>query len=239
MDELTQLKNKIQELETKLTNHIHNGIDGSAPLNSNIEVDETYYIRSGSIAMQGKNVLPENRLEGGIVVGDDKVMSDGSKNSQINIQHQTNSDQTFMFGIRSPMYNSNTGSVTSGGTTMSQTSFSWATNELAGAYVAVYDSPTVFNVYPIASNTSSTITITGGTWTFSESGANFFVYMPIYFGSAEYPWRRLYTLDGTGGGIRFGIGQTNAGQQDNGLLYSDSAGDLYWRNYAGSATKLN
>lgn len=239
MDDIEQLKKEIAELKEIIANHSHTGFDGSAQIKTTIEIGENEYFRTGSLAIEGLNNKDEGTIEGAIVVGDDKIIADGSKNSQINIQHLKGSNDTFVFGLRSPIYQSDTGSVSIGGTTMSQTSFGWQTNELAGAYVLVIDGGGDYDVWEIASNTSTTITITGGTWSFSQSGAKFLVFVPVYFGAAQYPWRRLYTLDGVGGGIRFGLGQTNAGQQGNGLLYMDAAGDLYWRNKAGTSTKLN
>jgi hypothetical protein len=56
-------------------------------------------------------------------------------------------------------------------------------------------------------------------------------------GSADTPFQRFYTQEGTGGGIRFGVGTTNGGQ--NGLAYMDVTGDIYWRNKIGASTKLN
>lgn len=239
MDELELLKQRVTELEESLRTHLHTGEDGSEKLKTYIELPENEFVKSGSMAIEGQNLNPTERLDGFIVVGEDKNTSNGSDNTQIVIQHFKNSNDTFMFGQRSPLYIGTTGDVNSGGTTMSQSNFTWDTNELAGAYVVVYDSNGDFDCYQIASNTADTITITGGTWSFSEDPASFVIYVPVYFGSAEYPWRRLYTTEGVAGGIRFGLGMTNAGQQDNGMLYMDSAGDLYWRNKAGTSTKLN
>ena len=56
-------------------------------------------------------------------------------------------------------------------------------------------------------------------------------------GSAQTIFQRFYTQEGTAGGIRFGVGATAGGQ--NGLLYSDATGDLYWRDKAGTSVKLN
>ena len=115
--------------------------------------------------------------------------------------------------------------------------FDFTTNELSGHLINIYNSSGTFvESQAIASNTSTVITISG-TWTSSTSGGIFFIYNPAYLGSAEHIWQRAYVQEGTSGGVRFGVGPTAGGQ--NGLLYMDSAGDLWWRDKAGTAIQLN
>lgn len=244
MDEAQELKNQIEELKTELqemretiANHGHTGQDGSTALNTTIEIDENKVFKTGSMVIEGVPAVTPNILVGGIAVGEDTVMSDGSRNTQVVINHDEDSFQSFMFGQRAPIYRGTDGDINAGGNTLQQDTYTWETNELAGAYVVANTSATEFDFYEIASNTSDTLTITGGTWSASEDPSEFFVFVPIYFGAAQYPWRRIYTMEGTGGGVRIGGGDTAGGQ--NGLLYMDSGGDLYWRNKAGSSTKLN
>lgn len=238
MDEIQQLRQEIETLKETLAKHVHTGDDGSEKLRTSIELPEGEYLNAGSIFVEGYNDTSKRQSTGAIVVGSDRNIADGSRNTQIMIDHLLSSNDTFVHAERSPLYVGK-GNVSSGGTTMSQSNYSWDTNELAGAYVVVWDGDLLtFDSYKIVSNNATTITV-DGTWSFSQTGAAYIVFMPVYFGSAQYPWRRLYTLDGLGGGIRFGLGMTNGGQKDNGLLYMDNAGDLYWRNKAGSSTKLN
>lgn len=235
---IQQLEQEIQELKTLLENHTHTGLDSSSKIKTTIEIDENEYFKSGSIALQGLRAQQAGILEGAIVVGDDLNVLDGSENSQISIQHNTISDLTFGFGLRAPIYTGTSGSVTSGGSTMTQSNYAWEDDELIGAIVLVVDGNGDFDAFEITDNNANSVTI-GGTWSFSQSSATYIIYKTIYWGSAEYPWQRVYVNEGTAGGLRFGLGMTNAGQQDNGLLYMDSAGDLYWRNKAGASTKLN
>lgn len=240
-----ELTLRIEQLETAMLNHTHTGQDGS-----NYLYNESIKLKPGSFFNTGKAALAESSNEdtqvAGLVVGDSADVEgtlNTAKGAQFTIEHQKSTDgstnQTFIYSYRNPVYIGTSGSVSSGGTTLSQNEFAWTTNELDGAYVIAYDSanPGQFDVFEIASNTSSTITITGGTWTFTDSSGAWTVFVPVYLGSADYPYRRLYTMNGTAGGVRFGPGDTAGGQ--NGLLYMDSAGDIYWRNKSGTSTKLN
>ena len=226
---LDELSNSFNEVKRILEEHAHTGTDGSIKVyNSDIA------LKSGTGISVGKygfvDFEDDNQIFGITVVGDaigqSGNLSSLLNSSQIIIEHQPNTNgttnQTFYYGYRSPLYSGvNSGSVTSGGTTLSQNKFTWTTNELYGAYVIAYDSahPTQFDFYEIASNTATQLTITGGTWTFTDVATNFYIIVPIYLGASAYPWRRVYTMDGAGGGIRFGGGDTNGGQ--NTLLYTE------------------
>jgi hypothetical protein len=236
-----ELKRELDRQQDVFKKHGHTGDDDSVRLRSNLELPEGTYIKTGCSILEGISYgtgeRNSDRFIGAWSVGNDLNPVDGSNNSQISIEHQFDGLDTFMYGFRGPFYTGSDASITSGGTTMSQSTFNWTSNELAGAFVIVTTAPGEFDFFEITSNTSSQLTITGGTWSSSESGADWTVFMPIYLGSAQFPWRRIYTLAGTTGGLRFGGGDTNGGQ--NGLLYMDSAGDLYWRDEAGTSTKLN
>lgn len=242
---LDELSNKFDELKGVVNAHTHGGLDGSKQF-----YNDPIILKSGIGISSGKYQFIDSETSssilGGLVVGDGAVGSgivDHILNtSQLTIDHQPSTNgttnQTFYYGYRSPVYSAeDNGSITSGGTTMSQTRFSWTTDELDGAYVLVTDTanPTQFDAYEIASNTTTTLTITGGTWTFTDTSADFTIFMPIYFGSAEFPWRRLYTTDGITGGIRFGMGDTNGSQ--NALLYTDGT-NLKFRKKDGTETTV-
>lgn len=252
---LEELSNTFKEIKTTLELHTHTGRDGSTKFfNSDIE------LKSGTGISVGKygfiDYVTDSTLIGAMVVGDlvgQTGTTDNAKNTtQLSIDHQfsTNgsTNQTFFYGYRSPVYSGETnGSITSGGTTMSQTRYSWEANELDGAYVAVYDGANAgqFDFYEIASNTATTLTITGGTWTFTDTAATWVVIVPVYLGAAQYPWRRVYTMDGIGGGIRFGGGDSpvyNSGtgtwsSGQNALLYTDGT-DLKFRKKDGTVTTV-
>lgn len=243
--EIEQVRNELNALKQIVSEHGHVFGDGSSALTKAIALNDSEPVRSGFMGIEGIPYDGDKRLwEGAIVLGSDEKTSNQSNNSQVNYVHyfdrQSGIWSSFLLGLRAPLYSGKTGSVVSGGSTMSQSDFSWSTNALSAASVVVFDTDlTTFNCYDVSANAAGSLTVTGGTWRFTNSAASFTVYSPVYVGSAEYPWRRFYTSEGTSGGLRFGQGMTNAGQKDNGLLYMDSAGDLYWRNKAGSATKLN
>jgi hypothetical protein len=247
-------KQEKQELETRLAafekilkNHGHEGQteDGSKRLQRDIDLLQGNSVGVGGVGsltgLTEKTSVSERTIVA-IVTGNDTSPEDGSNNSQLYMEHQYQTDgstnQTFFQGIRSPVYVGTTASITSAGTSMTQNDYDWVPNSLVGAWITVNNATgSSFQCYPISANTSRTVTISGGTWGFSGVALSYTVFIPIYLGSATFPWRRIYTMDGTAGGLRIGPGPTNGGQ--NGLLYMDSAGDLYWRNTSGSSTKLN
>lgn len=249
--ELDELKNKILIIERELKNHTHSGQDGSnsffqnsIKLNAgskfqtgNFSIEEyTYKNNSGTPINISALVLGSQANGSGTVTS----VRDGS---QLTTQHQPSTNgstnQTFHYGYRSPVFlgDKATGSITSGGSVLNQSDFNWTINELVGAHVLVYDPSTSnsqFDVFSIASNTADTITITGS-WTFTSPNSIFIIYVPVYLGSAEYPWRRVYVTDGSGGGIRFGSGDTAGGQ--NALLYTDGT-NLKFRKKDGTVTTV-
>lgn len=251
---LDDLQKDYDETKRVLSTHTHSGKDGTKPF-----FNEDIKLKTGSTLTAGYTHLtdivqsisgdPAGRQVAALVVGDDEDVSNGWQNAEVLLDHQkyTNgsTNQTFFYGVRGTGYASGatgttgTGSVTSGGTSFSQGEFTFVASALIGGWICVTNpaASTEFDCYEISANTASGITITGGTWTFTGSSCPFSIFYPVYLGSAQAPWRRIYTKRGTVGGIRFGEGDTNGGQ--NGLLYSDASGDLYWRNYAGASTKLN
>jgi len=235
-----KLQSDVKSLLETMKSHGHNDVDGSVKLSESIRLKLGQQFALGHTAL-GEAKPVADRLLSGLITGTDTEGLDGSENSQLTVEFQKSTtgttNQTFFYGFRPPLYIGDRGSVTSGGTTLSQSNFSWETNELDGAMVIVTNpsTPSQFDVYEIASNTSTVLTITGGTWTFTGNNADFTIFVPIYFGSAEFPWRRLYTGDTSAGGIRFGFGDTNGGQ--NGLLYNE-AGVLKWRKPDGTVTTI-
>lgn len=252
--QIEQLNRKIDELERKLeeTNriletHQHAGNDGTDFLyNDPTKTKPGTTLNTGNLGFLGIDLPngPNIDQKGIITVGDNSgSLTSLPKGAQLTIEHQPYTDsttkQTFYYGFRSPAFGSDDGTIVEGGSDLSTNKSYFSENELSNSWILVYNPANVseYNAFPISSNTSNTITISD-TWNFSaNANANFFIFTPIYFGAAQYPWRRLYTTDGSGGGIRFGFGNTGGGQ--NGLLYMDDAGDLYWRNKSGTLTKLN
>lgn len=242
---LEETQNKLSELKHLFETHEHSGRDGSQP------------IREASKFMPGESVVlgnsawyqethPMNNLNHlmAFVTGRDRLgagASDKSDNTQLVVEYQENTNgglnYSFFYSTRPPLYiNSSPVSVSAGSNQITDTTKSWAINELAGASIMIFKDLAFIETKKIVSNTQNTMTLDTA---FSQSSNNviYATYVPTFLGSANTPWRRVFTEEGTDGGVRFGVGPTNQGQ--NGHLYMDSAGDLYWRNKSGSSTKLN
>lgn len=239
----TKMEDEVKSLRRVIENHTHGGNDGSRYIyNDGIVLKPGQQFQTGNMAVA--ELTTSEHMLGALIVGSDTEAGDGSQNAQLTIEHipSTNgsTNNTFMYGLRSPIVTGTDGQISSGGTTLTTEEFKFDTNALAGAFISVEnpDDEADIEGFEIASNTQDTITITGGSWGFSSrNNAVYNVFVPIYFGAAQFPWRRLYTLQGNGGGVRFGLGATAGGQ--NGLLYMNDDGDIVWRNPSGSLFVLN
>lgn len=244
--QIKELKDELEQLKKSYREHLHTGLDGTDILKKGIELENDQYLKIGLGGMGTGPIVntkfgdPVEQLQFAIAVGRDDGktrFSNRSKNMQMNFLHQPNNPlkqsflECFRDGIIGPV------SITAGQKTASITSLTLTTNEYANAVVNIYDSNEQFiESKIISSNTSNQITISS-TWANTVSGGFFEIFFPVFLGSANKPYARNYVSEGVGGGIRFGIGTTAGGS--NGLLYMDSAGDIYWRNKSGTSTKLN
>lgn len=163
--------------------------------------------------------------------------------SQLTVQHYPQDVNTppysFFTGIRSPYFVSTgpTGTIIQNNSILTDTSLtlipSPAEGSLAGCRLNLYDAKgDILEGWVIASNTATTITIAGAF--ISQSGIySYIVYDPMFLGSADFPWRRLY-LDNEGGeAIRFGQGPTG-GTQTIGLFYGSGNPNGYYSANPGS-----
>lgn len=235
------LEHKLEEIDRVMRTHTHSGNDGSDYMyNNSFQLKPGQQISTGRIALtEASNVLSNSRMVGGIVLGDDNNPSDGSNNAQLVLDFNPENDTTNLTSSCSPIFAGSDGSITSGGTTLTTNAYRFAENALAGLIISVTDPDTGNSEgFLIQSNTEDTITISGGTWGMTLLGnGGYFIQTTVYLGFSLTPWRRIYGSEGTSGGLRFGLGTTDNGQ--NGLLYMDSAGDLYWRDKASVSTQLN
>lgn len=245
VQQVADLAQKIQGLESRLNSHQHTISDNTSPLRKTIIIDQDQYFGLGNTQIYAPtlaNGTVDDLYASSYSVGPDSIGKplNKSANMELNFLHKPNGTQSFIRSFRSPIvvsFENTSISVSSGGNTLTTTGFNFQTNELAGALINIYNAANdLVETQVIQSNNSIVITIVG-TWLASTSGGKFLVFVPVYFGSAEVPFQRFYTQEGTVGGVRFGTGPTGTGQ--NGLLYMDATGDLYWRNKAGTATKLN
>ena len=236
---------------TRIQSHAHNGTDTSKitvvdlPIQTPIKLGLGGMIStSGSFRHLNSPESPVETITTAIVAGRDQAGTVGitTENLQFNLEHYPNDPNHFSFidAFRPPLLSippDTTISVNAGGNTMTINNYGLVVNAYANALINIYDSAAnLVETQVIASNTSSVITITG-TWLNTTTNGFFFIFVPVFLGRNLYPWQRLYVMDGTGGGVRFGPGPTAGGQ--NGLLYMDATGDLYWRNKTGTSTKLN
>ncbi len=245
---IAQLEEKLKTLERKFAVHQHNNVDGTNILRKNIMLDKDQWISVGAMQQLGDQSITgvvSDQYVYAMSVGSDQLttgFTNKSSNLQLNFIHYPNNSslQSFITAFRKPLATNFNGTVvatTIGGTTVTINGFNFTTNELTGALIDIFNnSGTLVETQTIASNTATVITISA-TWLASTTNAFFRIYVPVFCGEAGTIWQRFYTQEGTGGGIRFGVGTTAGGQ--NGLLYSDATGDLYWRNKAGVSTKLN
>lgn len=208
--EVESLRAEISLLLGVLQNHIHSGYDGSSNLLSNLRFKPGSFLTIGSSQTSEETVSPGETGEVNrhiVIAGKDVSTQFGtlSVNSQNNLEHQPGTtggtNQTFYYGIRPPLY-SGTASISTGGSTLTDVKWNWTTNQLANAWLNVYDGTTLYT-HLISSNTATVITISD-TFSFTNTAATYLTFVPTYLGSADYPWRRVYTATD----IRFGIGQS-------------------------------
>lgn len=261
---LEELQNKFEEYikksETKdkdfanfkleYGKHEHSSKDGTQILTQELNLSPETPIKMGYGGLitttNAKVGTTEEQLQLSLVSGKDMGGAVGTttNNLQLNLLHQPQnaSNQSFITAFRPPLYTTvsdSTVSVTLAGNTITISGYNFVVNSLAGALINIFNSSgTLIENRTIASNTSTVITITG-TWGASTSGGTFVIYVPVFMGSADTIFQRFYTQEGTVGGVRFGVGVTAGAQNQNGLLYMDATGDLYWRGKTGISTKLN
>jgi hypothetical protein len=250
--ELNNLKQELAELKSwkerfiiDYEKHQHSPEDGTNVLRKNIELALGQWLQVG---FNSQSTINDGVVTGQIQHAFSVGKDDGRRGvvakadvMQIDYLHQLNSALSFIIGRRTPVVSSGVNgqkvSISSAGNTVTINGFNFTTNELSNALINIYNSSGAYVcTRTISSNTATVVTISG-TWGSTVSNATFDIFRPVYVGAAEYIWQRFYAQEGTAGGIRFGVGSTNGGE--NGLLYMDSAGDLYWRDKSGSSLKLN
>lgn len=243
------LQAKVSKLESDYSKHQHDNIDGTNQLRKSIKLDQDQYLQvglggHGTAEVTGLGTTGE-QIQYAISVGKDDGRT-GFVNKadvmQMNFLHQprNTAKQSFLTMFRTPVVSSLEGtsiSTTLGGNTVTIAGYGFTTDELKDALIVIFNSSgALVETQTIASNTATVITITG-TWVATTTGGTFFIYMPVFLGSSDYIFQRFYTQEGTDGGIRFGVGPTAGGQ--NGLLYMDATGNIYFRDKNGDSIKLN
>jgi len=239
--------NESQYGVTKIPSHLHNGMDTPKITVVDLPVETPVRLGLGAIISfdANKNVAPGNVAEEtitAIVSGRDLGGTIGitSENLQVQLEHYPSDTNHFSFfdAFRNPVLTTpqnTTISVSAGGNTMTVSGYGMPTNKFANALIDIFDSTgALIETQVVASNTGSTITITG-TWLNTTTGGSFIIFVPVFLGRTQYPWQRLYVQDTINGGIRFGGGPTNGGQ--NALLYTDGV-NLKFRKKDGSIVTI-
>lgn len=227
--------------------HTHNGSDSLLIATVDLPAGSPIKLGLGgmlSVANNKATDLASYQIQTSIVAGSDQAgaASITTDNLQLNLLHQPNniSNQSFITAFRPPVYANFPGTTittTMGGNTVTTSGYGFTIDSLANALINIFNaSGTLIETQIIVSNTDTVITISG-TWLASTIAGTLGILQPVFLGAADTPYQRLYTREGTTGGLRFGIGPTSGGQ--NGLLYMDSSGNLYWRDKVGTSSQLN
>ena len=170
----------------------------------------------------------------------------GADVSQINILHfpndtgvttpggvRTVASPSFFTGFRTPYIANNketpTGVIVHGGHTLTDNTLNVVPNSLVGSRINIYDANGLVEGWDIGGNTATEIFIDGG-WLYGSGTYFYEVYSPMYLGSADNPWRRLYVANqgaDSGLAIRFGEGPTSKPATSSG---AQSVFGLYYGN---------
>lgn len=250
--DVKSLEDKLKKTMKDLETHTHSGVDGSSYIyNDSIRLKPNQQLGIGNFSLAEfsgpVSAGGEPTQRGFLLVGDDVNALDGIQNAQISFENQPSTDgttnQTFLYAFRGPALFALDGIVTSGGTTLKTKTYSFTENQLAGAYINIRTSidATTFESHLIASNTTDTITITGTTWGFSSNSAYFFIYVPVYLGAADYPWRRIYANEvriGQGPSAGTGVVYIRTGTGSPEGVETAGVGSLFLRRDGGSGTTL-
>lgn len=130
--------------------------------------------------------------------------------SQLQLLHQPQSAETppygFFSGLRTPQL-SGTGSIVNGGTVLTDTTLNLVVDALAGCTLDLFVSGpgAELESYKIVSNTATTVTIVDGTWASATGSYSYYIYTPLFLGSADIPWRRIFV----GGDVRSAAAASN------------------------------
>lgn len=245
--QINQMRQELDALKLIVANHQHTQGDGTTPLRKTITLDRDQWLGIGSAEIITGNPRNQGTLTElytcSFSSGSDPVTQGvlyKSQNIQMDFIHYPNDILSFVQFQRKPLVAATTGTsltISAAGNTVTIPGYNFIADELAGAVIYIQNAGgTTISASTIASNTPTVVTI-DGTWGATASNCVFGIYRPVYMGTAETILQRVYVQETTTGGLRFGMGATAGGR--NGLLYMDAAGDLFWRDKAGTVTQLN
>lgn len=199
---MMRMAEEIEKLKELVKLHNHTGEDGTGVLRNTLNLAPSEIIQMGNMRFEevsnvgSKNVDQQDLQKGFIVVGKDKDDTVASNNMQLVFENQGYTDrstnQSFVYGQRYPLFTGVKSSVSSGGSVMTVEDYSFKGGELIGAQAISFD---VDGANPISryitGNTNNIITVQG-TWGSTRSDTTWMIFMPVYLGAAQWPWRQVY-----------------------------------------------
>lgn len=264
---LQQLQFDLQSLKGKFSLHQHTGFDGSVWLdNTDILLRENRALGSGSSAVVNHNLrTPAGTVDSYQLFFD--TGPDAGRNSpnvgnltgntQVEIEKNPGLF-SFFFGINTGISvdcSNKTVVLTNGQTVftdsdlvLNQIEYGSSGAPITGYYfwfsletpVTVNGGPHSYFAYPISGFGQHSVTLASPIVLPASSDGKITDYVianSVYLGGTLMPWKRVYTDIGAGGGLRFGVGDTNNGQ--NSLLYADaSSGALLYRDFSGNVSSI-
>jgi len=208
-----------------------------------IKLDTAKYFSSGNAAFGGyasKTAINDisSSEQAVIFIGKDRELGRaGIDNTQMTLLRDNVNNQAYMLSMSGIILNAIDGIGKAGSTTIHSNSAKALQAENLTNHLITFrcDNGLYYGSY-IVSNEGNHLTLASALPD-DMSEKDFLIYTPVFLGSPLVPWERLYVTSGTAGGVRFGEGTTTGGQ--NGLLYMNSSGNLFWRTPAGASTQLN
>lgn len=260
--EFLALQRELVDLKALLGTHRHNGRDGSIQINGEIRLDPMTLLKHGKVNHLDVTTNPgtaQEQVAYLLTVGNDvgENLGDTTNNAQVNLVHQPATDgstnQSFLYAFRPPLWQGSGIVIASGTAVFTDAKRNWEIDSLAGAHVNVYKADnSTFETHLILSNTANSITVDSN-FAFSDNAGVYVVFMPVYHGSADFPWRQGYYMGqdvsaGLTGAqrrvLRFGFGPT-AGAGVVGIyigtgspetVVSAYPGSVYLRTNGGAST---
>lgn len=117
----------------------------------------------------------------------------------------------FLIGVRTPFIQNVSGAITTGGNTLTDSSAAYKPNQLAGSVLNVLANVggqlLLGETFRITGNTTNVITV-NGSWSLESGTYAYQVVTPIFLGSADRPFSRLFV----GEDIRLGYGSSGGAQ---------------------------
>lgn len=234
---ITELEKRIENLEKVIDKLTEFELDKQGNRVGSIEVPSDKRFKSGDTSVFGLSDPIVNQQFGFLSTGKDFSEFRGYDLTEVITWYDGDLGLSAFYGRGGPIVVARDAVITNGSSILSSDGLlGFEVDTLIGKIVTVSTSTSVKG-YQISANSKDTLTISGATFSATESDVQIEVLNTVYLGAGSSPWKRGYVEEGTGGGMRFGLGSTANGQ--NGLLYMDATGNLYWRNKGGTSTKLN